>query len=204
MPLTDILLVTLSYLVGSIPFAYIFTRLRSGQDIRSVGSGNVGATNVLRTQGKWPAILTMIFDISKAAVPVWLGLHFGHTEWTAGAAGAAAVVGHCFPVWLGFRGGKGIATGLGTFVILAPMPTLVAFVVFAAEIATLRFVSLGSVLASLAFGASILLFHFWLGWYTLPNAVIGAAVALLLVGRHHTNIRRLMAGTEPRIWGNKK
>ena len=204
MTFRDILLVFLSYLLGSIPFGYILTRIKTGGDIRESGSGNIGATNVLRTQGKALGALTLLLDFAKAATSVWICKIWGSVDsavWLGAAGGGAAVVGHCFPFCLGFRGGKGIASGLGAFVFIAPVPTLAALAVFILEVATLRWVSLGSILASLTFGATMLGCHMALGWYTLPSAVLGSALSLLLVARHHANIRKLLAGTESKLWG---
>ena len=201
MTFRDILLLILCYLLGSIPFGYILTRCMTGVDIREHGSGNIGATNVLRTQGKAMGALTLLLDFAKAAASVWICRAWGSQPWMDAAGGAAAVVGHCFPFSLGFRGGKGIASGLGAFLFIAPVPTLVALGVFMVELATLRWVSLGSIIASLAFGGVMLGCHLILGWYSLPAAIIGAALAILLVARHHSNIRHLMAGTETRLWG---
>jgi glycerol-3-phosphate acyltransferase PlsY len=204
MNFTDILIIVGAYLLGAIPFGYILTRYKAGADIRTMGSGNIGATNVLRTQGKLLALVTLVLDFSKGAFPVWAGLHWGHAPWMNAAAGAAAVVGHCFPVFLGFRGGKGIATGLGAFLFIAPVPTLIALCVFLAEVLTIRFVSLGSVLASLTFGAILVAGHFASGRYNLEVAALGAGIALLLVARHHSNIGHLLDGTESRLWGDKR
>ena len=201
---TDIIILVGAYLLGSIPFGYILTRYRAGADIRTMGSGNIGATNVLRTQGKLLGLVTLLLDFFKGACPVWAGLHWGHAPWMYAAAGATAVVGHCFPVFLGFRGGKGIATGLGAFLFIAPLATLVALCVFLAEVFTFRFVSLGSILASLTFGTTLLVAHFTSGRYSLVVALIGTGIALLLVARHHSNIRHLLEGTESRLWGDKK
>ncbi|MEW5765917.1 MAG: glycerol-3-phosphate 1-O-acyltransferase PlsY [Acidobacteriota bacterium] len=189
------------YLAGSIPFGLLLTRWRGGGDIRTMGSGNIGATNVLRTQGKVLGALTLVLDFAKAALSVWAGSRWGTAPFVAAAAGAAAVVGHCFPVYLRFKGGKGIASGLGTFLFVAPAATFAAFAVFVAEILLLRYVSLGSVLACLTFSATILGLHHLLGWYPAGSAWIGAATGLLLITRHHANLRRLLKGTEPRIWG---
>lgn len=198
---TDAALLGSAYLLGAIPFGYIFTRLRTGRDIRTMGSGNIGATNVLRTQGKLLALLTLLLDFGKSALSVWFCARWGSEPWMAAAGGAAAVVGHCFPVFLGFRGGKGIASGLGAFLFISPLPTAIAVGVFVVELLTIRYVSLGSILASLTLGAVLLVFHFALGWYTLPVVLIGAAMGILLVTRHHKNIRNLLSGTEPRLWG---
>lgn len=200
----DVLLLGIAYLLGSIPFAYLLTRLRSGQDIRTMGSGNVGATNVLRTQGKLLGLVTLLLDFGKAALAVWICRRWGQAPWLDAAGGAAAVLGHCFPPTLGFKGGKGIASGLGAFLFIAPLPTGIALIVFVAEVLTLRFVSLGSILGSLTFGASVLALHLLRGWYSLPTVCIVAGLSLLLVQRHHKNIRNLLAGTESRIWGEKR
>ncbi len=190
-----------AYALGSIPFGYLLARANSGMDIRTLGSGNIGATNVLRTQGKWLGILTLILDFSKAALPVWAAGRLGLALWVPAAAGGAAVVGHCFPFTIKFRGGKGIASALGAFLFIAPAPTLFALGVFLVEALTMRTISLGSILASLVFTASILVLHFAAGWYTLTTAIVGAAIGLLLVARHHANIRDLLNGTESRVWG---
>jgi len=198
---TDASLLLAAYLLGAVPFGYIFTRLKTGRDIRTLGSGNIGATNVLRTQGKLLALFTLLLDVGKSAMAVWLSARWGSEPWMGAAGGAAAVVGHCFPVFLGFRGGKGIASGLGAFVFLAPLPTAIAAGVFVAALLLFRFVSLGSILASLTLGAALLAFHYTWGWYSLQLAVIGAGTGLLLVTRHHKNIRNLLNGTEPKLWG---
>ncbi len=201
MTLRDGWILLICYLAGSIPFGLLLTRWREGADIRTLGSGNIGATNVLRTQGKVLGALTLVLDFAKAALSVWAGHRFGSAPFVGAAAGTAAVVGHCFPVYLKFRGGKGIASGLGTFLFIAPTATLAAFAVFVAEILLLRYVSLGSVLACLTFSGTILGLHYLLDWYPAGSAWIGAATGLLLITRHHSNLRRLLAGTEPRVWG---
>jgi len=197
----DLLLLPAAYLLGAIPFGYIFTRFRTGQDIRTMGSGNIGATNVLRTQGKLFGLFTLILDFGKAAVSVWFCARWGSQPWMGAAGGAAAVAGHCFPAYLGFRGGKGIASGLGAFLFIAPLPAAIALGVFLIEVLVVRFVSLGSILASITFGTALLGFHLAFGWYSLPVALIGAAMGILLVSRHHKNIRNLLKGTEPSLWG---
>lgn len=201
MTFRDILLVILCYLLGSIPFGYLLTRAKAGVDIRDHGSGNIGATNVLRTQGKALGALTLVLDFAKAAASVWICRTWGSQPWMDAAGGAAAVAGHCFPFSLGFRGGKGIASGLGAFLFIAPVPTVIALGVFLLEVLTLRWVSLGSIFAALTFGAVMLGCHLTLGWYTLTSSLIGACLAVLLVARHHTNIRNLLRGTESKLWG---
>jgi glycerol-3-phosphate acyltransferase PlsY len=200
----DLFLLVLSFALGSVPFAYLLTRWNLGRDIREMGSGNVGATNVLRTQGKLLGALTLLLDFAKAAAAVWFCRRWGDAPWLDTAGGAAAVLGHCFPPALGFRGGKGIASGLGAFLFIAPVPTLIALGAFVLEVLILRFVSLGSILGSLTFGASMLVLHAAKGWYSLPQVAIAGGLCLLLVQRHHKNIARILRGEEPRIWGKKR
>ena len=200
----DLALLLLSFALGSVPFAYLLTRWNLGGDIRQMGSGNVGATNVLRTQGKLLGALTLVLDFAKAAAAVWACRRWGDAPWLDTAGGAAAVLGHCYPPVLGFRGGKGIASGLGAFLFIAPLPTLIALGAFVLEVLTLRFVSLGSIVGSLTFGASMLALHAVKGWYSAAQVAVACGLCLLLVQRHHKNIARLLRGEEPRIWGKKK
>jgi len=188
-----------SYLLGSIPFGYLIALWRSGRDIRDLGSGNIGATNVLRTQGKGWGLLTLILDAGKGAVPVLVGNAVSASAWVGPACGAAAVVGHCFPLWLRFRGGKGIASGLGAYLLIAPLATALGLALFLLVVAATGWVALGSVLASLGFGTALILLRDRMG--VPPEVVwIGCGLALLLVSRHHSNIRRLIRGAEPRVW----
>lgn len=198
---TDAGILAAAYLLGAVPFGLILTRAAGGGDLRRMGSGNIGATNVLRTQGKALALLTLLLDFGKAALSVYVGRRVGSAPFVGAAAGAAAVVGHCFPIYLRFKGGKGIASGLGTFLLVAPAATAAAFLVFLAEILTLRYVSLGSVLASLTFSVFLAVSHWASGWYDLPTVVLGGLTGLLLVSRHRANLQRLRKGTEPRLWG---
>ncbi len=198
-----------SYLMGSIPFGYILVRLFQGIDVRSIGSGNIGATNVARTGGKKLAIVTLLLDAFKGWLPVFLVLHIPcvhkgsvtelHT--LATLAALAAVLGHMFPVWLGFKGGKGVATGLGVFLALAPLAVLIAVALFAVVVAFTRYVSLGSIVAAAAFPVAL----WWLERDAFPPAALAlcAAVALLVIVRHHQNIGRLLAGTESRFGARK-
>jgi glycerol-3-phosphate acyltransferase PlsY len=182
----------LAYLLGSIPFGLILTRMAGLGDIRQVGSGNIGATNVLRTGRRGLAAGTLILDGAKGALAVQLaGLLFGPV-WMPLAA-MAAVVGHCFPVWLRFRGGKGVATGLGVLIALDWRLGLAACAVWLAVFAATRISSAG---ALIAFAASPVLAYVLLppNWFLAP-----LFVAALVFWRHHENIRRLLAGTEPRF-----
>src|SRR4029079_6464557 len=146
--MTRIIIVIVAYLLGSIPFGYLIVRGKSGADIRETGSGGTGATNVSRRAGKAAGILTLLLDAAKGCVAVLIAKAFGGDDWVIAAAAIAALVGHIFPVWLGFRGGKGVATGVGIFVVLAPVALLCARRVFGARVLLMRYVSLGSITAA--------------------------------------------------------
>ena len=184
-----------AYLVGAIPVGYLVARLFGVTDIRRQGSGNIGATNVLRTAGPLPGLVTLGGDIVKgwAAVSLagWLG---GGTPGSLAVGAVAAVVGNCWSIFLGFRGGKGVATGLGALLRLTPLATLAVLPVFLVVVITTRFVSLGSLM-----GAVCVPFGAWaLG---SPRAAVAGAVAVaaIVLLRHHDNIARLRAGTERRL-----
>lgn len=184
----------MGYLVGSIPFALVLARRWGTGDLRLVGSGNVGAANVVRASGIKPGLLVALLDMSKGMVSVLLAERwFGGAD-VAAAAGFAAVVGHVYPVWIGFRGGKGVATACGAFVVLAPPVALAALASFVACVWKTRYVSLGSVIASLMVPT--------LAWATdepLPVFVAGVGCAALIVFRHRGNLRRMLTGTERRF-----
>lgn len=189
-----LMLVVGSYLLGSVPFAYLIARLKTGKDIRQMGSGNVGATNVLRTTGKAAGLAALILDTGKGAAVVWLGTRLtGQPVWGAIAA-FAAMVGHSFPVFLGFRGGKSVATGAGAFLVLSPFAMLCSIGVFILTVAAVRIVALGSILATACFP----LFA-WLLGTEKPVVLWGALSALLIVVRHQANIRRMLRGEEKRM-----
>lgn len=181
----------IGYLLGSIPFGLILTRLAGLGDIRRVGSGNIGATNVLRTGNKKLAGLTLAFDVLKGAAAVLVGAAWGPEAALAGAVGA--VIGHMFPVWLGFRGGKGVATALGVLLALAWPVALVGGALWLVIAVLLRYSSLAALLAAVgaAAVAPVLV--------DPARAGVIAGIALLIILRHHQNIRRLLAGTESRI-----
>jgi acyl phosphate:glycerol-3-phosphate acyltransferase len=188
----------LSYLSGSIPFGYLLVRIFRGEDIRRTGSGNIGATNVSR---KSPAlgIVTLVLDALKGFVPVALALSFGRRSVEppyvlASTAAFCAIVGHIFPVWLKFRGGKGVATGLGSWIGLAPKGVLVMVIVFVVMVAVFRYISLGSITAAAIFPAAARLLHDYHD--TPPMLGFMAASSLLIIAKHHPNIRRLLARTE--------
>jgi acyl phosphate:glycerol-3-phosphate acyltransferase len=184
-----------AYLVGAIPVGFVVARAFGIGDIRRHGSGNIGMTNVLRTAGKVPAVITLVGDVLKGFAAVWLGAQMaGGAPSVAAAATVAAVAGNCWSVFLGFRGGKGVATGLGALLRLVPLAIVPSALVFLVVVATTRFVSLGSLLA--AIGVPVVALA--LGYPTV-SVVAAAGVALIVVGRHHQNIARLLNGTEHRL-----
>lgn len=187
------LAIVLGYLAGSVPFAYLLAR-RRGIDVRIAGSGNVGAANVLRTTGTGRAVAVMALDVGKGAAAVAIAQIA-----TAGAplvalTGAAAIVGHIYPVWLRFHGGKGVAVAAGVFSVLSPIATGIAAALFLVTVAVTRYVSLGSIAATLALSPVA-----W--WAGAPRAVVAAAAGTgaLILFRHRANLRRLRAGTERRM-----
>lgn len=202
------LIAALSYLLGSIPTGYLLVRLFKHQDIRSVGSGNIGATNVLRSGGKGLGAATFLLDMLKGSVAVWiggvLGAHLLPGEPLRSAQALAAlfaVLGHMFPIWLKFRGGKGVATGFGVFLVAAPLAALAAISVFFVILFLSRFVSLASIL-----GAASFPFFAWIlvkGDRPSFFIAVQCAVALLIIIKHHQNIRRLLSGTEHRFGAAK-
>ena len=192
MPATPLLAAAvIGYLLGSIPFGLLLTRLAGHGDIRQIGSGNIGATNVLRTGGKGLAALTVLLDLVKGAAAVVSAERWGHEA--ALAAAGCAIVGHMFPVWLGFRGGKGVATALGVLIPLAWPVALVTAVLWMATALLFHYSSLAALVAAVA-GAVLAAIV-----ADKPTALLIAGIALLIIARHHANIRRLLAGTESRI-----
>jgi acyl phosphate:glycerol-3-phosphate acyltransferase len=185
--------ILLGYLAGSVPFAFLLAR-RAGIDVRIAGSGNVGAANVLRTTGKWRGIAVMALDVAKGAAAVLLVNPAPGGAPLAALAGAAAVVGHIYPVWLRFHGGKGVAVAAGVFGILSPIPTAVAAVLFLLTVWLTRYVSVGSIAATLALPPVA-----W--WAGAPRAVVTAAAGTgaLILFRHRANVRRLRSGTERKV-----
>jgi glycerol-3-phosphate acyltransferase PlsY len=190
-------LVGVAYLIGSVSFAVLLVRLRTGRDIRTEGSGNAGATNVLRSHGRVLGLAVAGLDIAKGAVAVLLVRALTADPRCAAAAGLAVVVGHVFPLFYGFRGGKGVATAVGAFAVLAPLATLVCVGIFIVVVAVTRYVSLGSVVAMVLLPPiSGMLFR-------APRAVVAAAaaVAVLIVIKHRENLRRLALGDERKLGG---
>ena len=192
---SNFLWIGIGYLLGSIPFGLLLTRA-IGVDIRKVGSGNIGATNVLRTGNKGLAAATLLLDAGKGAAAVLLGQQFGGVD--AGMlAGVAAFIGHCFPVWLGFKGGKGVATLLGVALAAAPLAGVAALIAWLLGAVVTRFSSVGGMIA----GVTAPVAAWALGF---PHAAIALAVmAVILIAKHHENIGRLLTGTESRIGAKK-
>lgn len=191
----------LAYLFGSISFSYLIVRALKGIDIRTVGSGNAGATNVLRLCGLQPAIAVLLLDVAKGVLAVWAARWLGAWGPVEGAAAVAAVVGHIFPIYFGFRGGKGVATATGAMSSLTPLAALLGLCVFAIVVAVTRYVSLGSM-----FAVGVYPFLVWLcgatGWSPAPPGwLLASAVvlALLIVGKHYDNVISLRQGLEWRL-----
>jgi len=182
-----------AYVAGSIPFGVLIARAK-GIDLRQIGSGNIGATNVARAMGKGWAIAVLAADAAKGFVPVWLGRRFGLPAWAVGLAGGAAIVGHMFTIFLRGRGGKGVATSLGMALALSPLPALIGFGAYIVVFATTRLSSLGSLLGVWTFGVLFALRD------QPPRPLIAVAfgVAALVTLRHRENIARLVRGEEKR------
>jgi len=186
-----VLAAAIGYLLGSIPFGLILTQLAGYGDVRKIGSGNIGATNVLRTGNKTLAALTVLLDLAKGTAAVAVGAHWS-SEAMLAAAGAV-ILGHMFPVWLGFRGGKSVATGLGVLIGIAWPVAVVAALVWLATAILFRYSSLAALVACAAAAA-------YAGFVVdAGRAIVIATIALVIILRHHENIARLLAGTESRI-----
>lgn len=181
-----------AYFLGGLPFGYWFVRLSFGKDIRTMGSGNIGATNVQRTAGSKAGIIVLLLDIFKGFLAVWLAAIFTQADAVALALAACSVMlGHCFPVLLRFKGGKAVACFVGAFAYIAPMALALAAIVFVAAVFFSRHISLGSILGALAFP-----FCVWLAHPPVPILYASIFAAILVIFRHKANIKRLRAGTE--------
>jgi glycerol-3-phosphate acyltransferase PlsY len=185
------LLVVFAYLLGSVPTGLVLSRALAGKDPRQQGSRNIGATNVMRTAGKALGIITLLGDVLKGIIPVVIALWLVKEEFWVAGTGLAAFLGHCFPVYLRFKGGKGVATALGIFLPLAPLAVVFDILVFAGVVVISRMVSVGSLL-----GAAAMPILIWLLGYPLPSIILGICVAVLIIFRHKENIQRLLAGKE--------
>lgn len=192
--MTRIIVVVIAYLLGSIPFGYLIVRRRIGADIRQTGSGGTGATNVSRRAGKTAGILTLLLDAAKGCVAVVIAQVVSGDDWMVAAAAIAALVGHIFPVWLGFRGGKGVATAVGIFAVLAPIALLCAGVIFLAIVVTTRYVSLGSIIAAVLVPVFV-----WFQSGLQPVLTAAIVAAALIVFAHRGNMKRLASRTESQI-----
>lgn len=194
-----------AYLLGSIPFGLLLGKLFGGADVRKTGSGNIGATNVARVVGPLAGFLTLVFDTAKGAAAVWLAGRVTNESaaWMMVAA-FAVLLGHCFPVWLKFKGGKGVATALGVFLALSPLAAITALVLFLLFVAYWRYVSLGSVAAAAAM--PLLIYFLWAPRHAPPIVIdLGTlAIAALVIYKHDGNLQRLVEGTEPRFSFSKK
>ncbi len=198
-----ILSLVIAYLLGSIPFGYVLVRTAKHEDIRTTGSGNIGATNVARTGSTGLAVATLVLDALKGWLAVYIAqrfaLHLGAFPVgydVAAVAGLVAVVGHVYPIWLGFRGGKGVATALGVFFALTPMSALILVVIFAAVFTFTRYVSLASIVAALCYPVVAILSD---GKHRLVVDLVYIAIPLLVVLKHSGNIARLRSKTEPKF-----
>jgi glycerol-3-phosphate acyltransferase PlsY len=188
------LVILIGYLIGSVPFALLLARHIGAADLRQIGSGNLGAANVLRTSGVRAGILVAALDIAKGAASVLLAIRLSPDAAAPAAAGLAAIIGHVYPVWLRFRGGKGVATACGVFLVLAPFALIPAMMLFVLTVWATRYVSLGSVLASLALPSVA-----YAAGSPGPAVIAACAAAALILFRHQSNLMRLFAGTERRL-----
>src|SRR4249920_369967 len=185
--------IAVAYLIGSIPFALILSR-HWGADLRSVGSGNMGAANVMRASGVTAGVLVAALDMAKGAASVWIAARLTDSAGLPAAAGFAAIVGHIYPVWLRFRGGKGVATACGVFSMLTPLAVPPALALFALAVWFTQYISLGSVLASMALPP----LAYALG-SPAPGVLAAAAASVLIIFRHRSNVLRVWMGTERRV-----
>jgi len=197
--MTGLLAILIAYLLGAIPFGYLLTRFTTGKDVRGEGSGNIGATNVLRAAGRGAAVATLVLDMAKGYAAVWIAgwLTDGSVGWMADAA-LAVMVGHAFPIFLGFKGGKAVATFAGAFLYLTPVPALAAIMVWVITVAATRYISVASILASATFPLGV-----WLIEHASLNVMLAAVIASAIVlYRHKENMQRIRSGKESVFrWG---
>lgn len=193
-------IVILAYLLGSIPFSFLIVKLVAHKDVRRVGSGNVGATNAMRAAGKAAGIAALLLDIAKGVAAVLIARWLGATPGIVGAAAVAVVLGHCYPVWLGFRGGKGVATSAGAMGALAPPAMCLTLISFLVVVSWKRYVSLGSIVAAALFPLFIFTSQ-RLGWEQAEPRLLlaGVLIGLIVVVKHRSNLERLRQGIEPRL-----
>lgn len=201
MTFTPLAILVVAYFLGAIPFGYLIVQWTQGRDIRREGSGNIGATNVFRSASKLGGVLTLLLDAAKGYLAVALALRLlddPSRAWAVAAA-VAAIVGHIFPMFLRFRGGKGVAVGGGAYLALSPAAVLATLILFALIVALTRYVSLGSIVATAAYP----LCAYWFGepWSVILGGLAGAA---LIIAKHHANIRRLFEGNEHKLDPSQK
>ncbi len=192
-----------SYLVASIPFGYLIGRARFGIDVRTLGSGNVGATNVMRTVGKLPGLCVLLLDMAKGTIPVLIVMVIGAPAEVVGSVALAAVCGHVFSIFLLFRGGKGVATAIGAYLPIAPSQALFVIAIFMVVLLWKRYVSMASMVAVASFPAVLLIAN-QTGWFPLipvPIVVSATVSSFLIIVRHLENIYRLLSGKESRLEG---
>lgn len=194
MDLKGIFLIVVAYLMGSIPVGVVVARFFGGADPRTLGSGNIGATNVRRAAGKTAGIVTLIGDCLKGLLPTLFALHFLPSVQVVGLTGFAAFMGHIFPIFLRFKGGKGVATALGVFLVISPVAMLLSGLVFVILLLIFRYVSLGSISAAVSMPILLGLLP-----SSKPFAPLGAMVAVVIILKHAENIRRLIEGKENRM-----
>ncbi|BDC50463.1 glycerol-3-phosphate acyltransferase 2 [Bryobacterales bacterium F-183] len=200
--ITPLLLLVFAYLLGGVPFGYLLVKWRTGFDVRSGGSGNIGATNVLRTSGRALGVATLLLDIAKGYVAVWLmGRYTTESPLWMSLAALTVMAGHAFPIFLKFQGGKAVASFIGAFLRLAPWPLLAVLIVFVAVVYVTRYISLGSIVA-----CGLFPFGIWLIEHPEWPVVVSSAIAgAFVIYRHKSNIQRLRAGTESIFrFGGKK
>jgi glycerol-3-phosphate acyltransferase PlsY len=194
MMLALLLAMIAAYLIGAIPSGVVLTRLAGSEDIRKVGSGNIGATNVYRVAGRKLGLLTLIGDVLKGVLPVLAAQWLHFSEGQVGLIAAAAFTGHCFPVYLGFKGGKGVATALGIFLVISPLAALGAAAVFGLLVWKWRYISLGSICAAAAMPVLVFFIN-----RSLPLVAATLFISAVVIFRHQQNISRLLAGSENRF-----
>jgi len=180
------------YLLGSVPTGLILAKLFSKVDPRKIGSKNIGATNIFRTAGKALGVLTLVGDLLKGALPVWIAIQWGESDLWIAASGLTPFLGHVFPIFLGFKGGKGVATALGVYLVISPIAVLIEFILFAGIVWKWRFISLGSIICATTIPILIAFFRSDSQAYFVLSVIIAA----LILYRHQANISRLLQGTE--------
>jgi glycerol-3-phosphate acyltransferase PlsY len=188
-----VLVVVAAYLIGAIPFGYLLVKFTSGKDVRASGSGNIGATNVLRTSGRALGVATLALDIAKGVLAVWLAdrLTHGSVLWMSISA-LAVMAGHAFPIFLRFQGGKAVASFVGAFLYLTPVPLLCTLIVFVAVVAATRYISLGSIIGAGCFPLAVFLIE-----HPSSSVLSAAAIAsVFIIYRHRSNVQRIRAGNE--------